>query len=106
MSAPLRVLLIDDNADPGRDLSPLDGPWGYETRVARDGPTALAVAAEFLPDVALLDIELTGMPGCEVARRLRALPGLGDIVLVALTVSAEELPRRQCDGAGFAFYFV
>jgi CheY-like chemotaxis protein len=64
------------------------------------------VAAEFRPDVALLDIELPGMDGCAVARRLRELPGLGAVVLVAWTGYADEVHRRQCDGAGFAFYLV
>jgi CheY-like chemotaxis protein len=74
--------------------------------VACDGPEALAAAAEFRPDVALLDIEMPGMDGCEVARRMRQLPGLEAVVLVAVTGYADEAHRRQCDGAGFGFYFV
>jgi CheY-like chemotaxis protein len=74
--------------------------------VACDGPGALAVAADFRPDVALLDIELPGLDGCEVARRLRELPGLAAVVLVAVTGYADEAHRRQCDGAGFGFYLV
>jgi two-component system CheB/CheR fusion protein len=74
--------------------------------VAYDGPGALTAAAESLPDVALLDIGLPGMDGCEVARRLRQLPGLATVVLVAVTGYADEAHRRQCDSAGFAFYLV
>ncbi len=74
--------------------------------MAPDGPAALAAAAECAPDVALLDIDLPGLDGCEVARRLRQLPGLGGVVLVAVTGYADEMHRRQCDGAGFGFYIV
>jgi CheY-like chemotaxis protein len=103
--AALRVLVVDDNADAARSLSLIVALWGHETRVARDGPAALAAAVEFLPDVALLDLGLPHMDGYEVARRLRELPGLGAVVLGAVTGYADEAQRRQCDGAGFAFCF-
>ena len=45
---------------------------GFETRVARDGPSALVAARSFRPGVVLLDLGLPGMSGLEVARRLRA----------------------------------
>ncbi len=49
---------------------------GHITRTAFTGPDALTAAAEFLPEVVLLDIGLPGMDGFEVARRLRTMPAL------------------------------
>ena len=71
------MLVVDDNRDaaetPGRDLGtrPRDVAWRY------DGPTALIVAAQFRPHIALLDIGLPVMDGYELARRLRDEPDCG-----------------------------
>jgi CheY-like chemotaxis protein len=76
------------------------------TRIAFTGPDALAVAAEFQPEVVLLDIGLPGMDGFEVARRLRAMPPLTDALLIAMTgyASSEDLiATRQ---AGFDEHLV
>jgi CheY-like chemotaxis protein len=59
--------------------------WGHEAREAADGREALAVAAEFHPDVVLLDIGLPGEDGCQVARQLREKVGLRHAFLATLT---------------------
>ncbi len=82
---PLRVLAVDDCPDTRATLLLLLRFWGHEARAVADGPSALEAAAEFLPDVILLDIGLPGLDGFRVARRLRQLPGLGKPLLVALT---------------------
>jgi CheY-like chemotaxis protein len=105
-TAPLRVLVVDDNPALVRSFSRLISRWGYDCAVAHDGPGALAAAVDFRPDLALLDLEMPGMDGYEVARRLRGLPGLEGVVLIAVTGYEDEAHRRRCDGAGFAFYFV
>jgi two-component system, chemotaxis family, CheB/CheR fusion protein len=74
--------------------------------VAYDGPGALTAAAAFRPDVALLDIELPGMDGCDVARRLRDLPEFEKVVLVAMTGHADDANRQRCGDSGFVFYLV
>jgi CheY-like chemotaxis protein len=58
---------------------------GHVTRVAPDGPAALAILSEFAPDVALLDIGLPVMDGCELARRMRATPLGASARIYALT---------------------
>jgi anti-sigma regulatory factor (Ser/Thr protein kinase) len=65
---PLRVLFVDDHADARRLSQWLLQAQGHDVRTACDGPSALEVAREFHPDVALLDIGLPGMDGYEVAR--------------------------------------
>src|SRR5262249_10090537 len=60
--------------------------WGHQVEVAADGPAALRAAASFRPQVALLDLRLPGMDGCELAARLRERdPGMR---LVAVTGTA------------------
>jgi CheY-like chemotaxis protein len=78
------VLVVDDCPDSRSTLCLLLGLWGYECSEARDGPTALLLASLFRPDVVLLDIDLPGMDGYEVGRRLRSVPGLETARLVAV----------------------
>jgi signal transduction histidine kinase len=104
---PLRVLVVDDNVDGARSLAMLLGVLGHEVRIGHDGPQALEAAACFRPEVVLLDIGLPrGMDGYEVARRLRAQPGLEQTLLVALTGYGGEEDRARAGQAGFSAHFV
>ena len=96
-----RILLVDDNADALEALQVIIQMMGHEVAVATDGESALAVAARFLPELVALDIGLPGIDGYEVARRMRALPGLTDAVLVALTGSGPDVDRERARAAGF-----
>lgn len=103
----LRILVVDDNIDGARSLALLLGLVGHEVRVVHDGPEALEVAMEFRPEVVLLDIGLPGgMDGYEVARRLRAQPGLQTAILVALTGYGGEEECAHARAAGFSAHFV
>jgi CheY-like chemotaxis protein len=82
---PLRVLIVDDNADAGESLAMVLNELGCDTRVACDGPSALALAATFRPELALLDIGLPMMDGYELARQLRRRPESARLRLIALT---------------------
>jgi putative two-component system response regulator len=66
------VLVVDDEPGMRSFLVRLLTKHGYEVSTAADGPTALAAAAEQPPDVVLLDVNLPGIGGFEVCRRLRA----------------------------------
>jgi CheY-like chemotaxis protein len=99
--------VVDDNVDAANSLAMLMArAYGQEVRVAHDGPEALAVAVEFLPEVVLLDIGLPGMDGHEVARRLRERPEFGSATLVALTGWGQESDRRKSSEAGFDRHLV
>jgi two-component system CheB/CheR fusion protein len=95
-----RALVVDDCSCLTDAFCWLLRLWGYDARAANDGPSALAVAAEFRPDVALVDIGMPGMDGHEVARRLRRLPGLRHALIVAVTgyISGRG---RQCPEGDF-----
>ncbi|PYQ42921.1 MAG: hybrid sensor histidine kinase/response regulator, partial [Acidobacteria bacterium] len=99
-------LVVDDNADSAEALALALGAIGHEVRLAGDGPSALDVAAEFKPEVVLLDIGLPGMDGYEVARRFRARKEWAGIVLVALTGYGQEEDRRRAQDAGFDHHLV
>jgi PAS domain S-box-containing protein len=103
---PMRVLVVDDNLDAAEMLAEWLSAIGHSVRVAADGPTALEIAADFKPDVALLDIGLPVMDGYEVARRLRDLPGCGRTRLIALTGYGQESDHDRSRRAGFEDHLV
>lgn len=101
-----RVLVVDDNFDGAQLLQMALDTFGYEARMAHDGPSALAIAAEFRPDVVLLDIGLPVMDGYEVARRLQAEPFGADVRIIAVTGYGQESDRRRSQAAGFVAHIV
>jgi CheY-like chemotaxis protein len=101
-----RILVVDDNRDAAESMSMLISVWGHETRSAHEGPSALALASEFQPELVLLDIGLPGMDGYEVARRLQEMPGLRNTVLIAMTGYGQEEDRLRSKAAGFARHLV
>jgi signal transduction histidine kinase/AmiR/NasT family two-component response regulator len=102
----LKILVVDDNHDAAELLATALLAVGHEIAVAHDGPTALAVARDVMPDVALLDIGLPVMDGYELARRLRALPGLESVKLAAITGYGQESDRAKSRIAGFDAHLI
>jgi len=99
----LRVLVVDDNRDAADSFAALLQLLGHRTTVAYDGPEALRAAAAEPPDCAFLDISLPGMDGYELARRLRADPGLGRVKLVAHSSYSDARHTERAAAAGFDF---
>jgi len=97
----LRILVADDVADSARTLAMGMEMFGHEVRTALGGAEALALALEFQPDLAILDIGMPGMDGYEVARRIRASPLGRSIVLLALTGWGQREDVERAMGAGF-----
>jgi CheY-like chemotaxis protein/two-component sensor histidine kinase len=102
----LRVLFVDDNADMRVITLRLLESYGYQVRMAYDGPSALETALEYRPDVMLLDIGLPGMDGYEVARRISQDLALQNLVLVAVTGYGLESDRLRAQEAGFDHHLV
>jgi signal transduction histidine kinase/CheY-like chemotaxis protein len=105
-AGPRRVLVVEDDADAAEALGELLSASGHEVRVARDGPSGLEAARGFLPDAVLLDLDLPGFDGCELARRLRATPGLEGSLLVALSGWAGSGDRARAAEAGVDHHVV
>ena len=103
----LSVLIVEDDRDTAHSLATLIELWGHHPRTAADGMAGLAAAAAAgpSPDVALLDLGLPGMDGCDLARQLRQRLG-PELLLVALTGYGQEEDRRRTREAGFDHHFV
>ncbi|MDM0019344.1 response regulator [Variovorax saccharolyticus] len=102
---PERILVVDDNLDAAQALATMLEMEGHAVRTAVDGEDALASAAEFRPDVLLLDIGLPRLDGYEVARRLRAA-GEAGVLLIAITGYGQHEDRQAALEAGFDCHFV
>lgn len=101
-----RVLVVDDSDDATMLMSEALDSLGYEVRTAPDGPTALRIAAEFKPQIALLDIGLPVMDGYELARRLQTTAGMGPLRLIAVTGYGQQEDERRSKEAGFEAHLV
>ena len=103
---PLRVLCVDDNRDVADSTADLLSLVGFEVRVCYSGAAALVAAVEFRPGVCLIDLNMPGMDGDELAPRLRALPGDPPLILVAVTAMSDEASTRRIREAGFDLHLV
>jgi DNA-binding response OmpR family regulator len=102
----LRILVVDDNKDAARSLARVLKAVGHVVEVAFDGTSGIALATQFRPEVALLDIGLPDIRGFEVCKTLREV--LGDELLAAFAItgwSSEEV-RKQSFQSGFDQHFV
>jgi CheY-like chemotaxis protein len=97
------ILIVDDNPLNLKLARLLLVGEGYDARTAIDAEHAMSVMEQFAPRLILMDIQLPGMDGLELTRRLKADPSTQGIVIVALTAYAmrgdEERARAAgCDG--------
>jgi len=99
-----RVLVIEDTVDAAEALSDLLTLDGHDTQVAYDGPSGIALARDFHPDVVFCDIGLPEMDGYEVARAMRADDALRGTYLVALSGYARPEDRERSAEAGFDWH--
>jgi signal transduction histidine kinase/CheY-like chemotaxis protein len=102
----LRIQVVDDNIDAAVTLATLLELQGHSVSVEHDGRGALRRARLVRPQVLLLDIGLPDMSGYELARQIRALPGMAGAVLVALTGYGQGSDRREAEQAGFDYHLV
>lgn len=97
--APSRILVVDDNGDACEMLRSALTHAGHIVATAGNGPEAMAVAEDFRPDVAILDIGLPGMDGYELAHHLRKAHSR--IRLIALTGYGRAGDVEAAAAAGF-----
>jgi PAS domain S-box-containing protein len=105
-TAARRVLVVDDNVDAAEMLASFLELSGHRAETAHTGRDAVAAAARFAPEMVLLDIGLPDISGYEVAREVRAVPGLQAVTLVAVTGWGQAEDRRRAHEAGFDFHVV
>jgi len=95
------ILIVDDNREAADSLSILLRTMGATTAVAYGGNEAMALATRVRPSIAILDIGMPGMDGCELARHLREDPRNSRMVLIALTGWGQADDRVRVSAAGF-----
>ncbi len=101
-----RILLVDDHSDVADGLTRLLGIVGYDVRAALDPIEAIALAQEFRPEIAILDIGLPTMDGYALARELRVRLADSPPVFIALSGYNQSLDRQRSDASGFALHLV
>jgi signal transduction histidine kinase/CheY-like chemotaxis protein len=100
--AQCRVLVVDDNRDAADTLAQILELRGFEVVVCYDGATALAASRIDPPDIAFIDLDMPGMTGYELARRLREEMSDRVVQLVALTGMGRKSDIEGTRQAGFA----
>jgi CheY-like chemotaxis protein len=101
--SPKSIFIVDDhpvNLELAKVLLVLEG---YEVHTATDAESALAALSDLHPDLILMDVQLPGMDGLELARRLKSNPEHRESRIVALTAYAmkgdeEKAMAAGCDG--------
>lgn len=95
-----KILLVEDNEINRDMLSRRLARRGYDVVMAFDGSHALSAAASTRPALILMDMSLPIMDGWEATRRLKAIPALRSIPVIALTAHAMEGDRQRALDAG------
>lgn len=98
-----RILIIEDTEDNRQIIRDLMTSVGYELIEAVDGIEGVAAAEREKPDLILMDIQLPGIDGYEATRRIRAIPDMAKVPIIAVTsyaLSGDEAKTREagCDG--------
>ncbi len=97
------IMIVDDNLLNLKLVRVLLASEGYNVRTATDAEEALALLSDFRPQLILMDIQLPGMNGLELTRRLKADPATSRILVLAITAYAmkgdeERAMDAGCDG--------
>ena len=100
MMAGERILIVDDNAINLKLVAYLMRANGYTVETALDAESAIEAVRANHPDVILMDIQLPGIDGLELTRRLKADPKTRDIVIVAVTAYAMKGDQAKALAAG------
>ncbi len=100
-----RVLVVDDNKDAAISLAMVLGAVGFDVETSFDGQSALKAAERFKPDACILDINMPGMDGYELARRLRNIRGGPPPVLATVTAYSDDFHLDRAVDAGFDLHF-
>ena len=85
-----KILIVDDEPNIVISLEYLMKKEGFQVAIATDGDAALAMAAEFRPDLVLLDVMMPKKSGYEVCQQMRSDAALADIKVLMLTAKGRE----------------
>jgi CheY-like chemotaxis protein len=97
---PAPILIVDDNPSNTKLLAFLLSSKGHEIRTAANADEALATLAVWRPRLILMDIQLPGMDGLTLTRKLKADPATSDIPIIAATAYAMKGDEQRALDAG------
>ena len=100
------IVLADDEADLRAIYAEVLRRDGYDVREAIDGPSALALVAESVPDLLLLDVWMPGLNGFEVLDQLRTDPAVSGMKVVMLSNLGDADTRLEGFSGGVVDYWV
>jgi CheY-like chemotaxis protein len=95
-----KILIVDDNPTNLKLVTFLVKSFGYQVETAVDADTTLAAVHASQPDAILMDIQLPGIDGLELTRRLKAEPATRSVAVIALTAYAMKGDREKAFAAG------
>jgi len=98
------VLVVDDNSQNLKLVRVLLRTEGYDVRTAVDAEAALGELEAFMPRLILMDLQLPGMDGLELTRRLKADPARCNISIIAVTAYAMKGDEEKARAAGCDAY--
>ena len=99
-----RILVVEDHEENRQIMRDLLTHAGYEMLEAHTGEDGVSAAARERPDLILMDIQLPGIDGYEVTRRIKADPGLRAIPIIAVTSYALSGDDQKALAAGCDAY--
>ena len=100
MSAPARVLIVDDEVPLSTLLAQAFTQEGYRVESARDGIECMNKMAGFGPDVVIMDIMMPKLDGVDTTRLIRRNSAYASTIIVALSARADEKTRARMKDAG------
>jgi len=98
------ILVVDDNEANLRLINAVLKTRGYHLFQAMSGEAALETLADERPALVLMDVQMPGLSGIDVARTIRAMPDRADLPLIAITAMAMKGDREEILAAGFNDY--
>ncbi len=98
------ILVVDDNEANLRLMNAVLKTRGYHLLEAMSGEAALEMLTSEQPALVLMDVQMPGLSGIDVARTIRAMPARADVPLIAITAMAMKGDREEILAAGFNDY--
>ena len=99
-----KILIVEDNSQNMRLIEMVLGAKGYRLLKATNGEEALETASRDKPDLIITDIQLPKTDGLELTKRLRQMPALNHIPIIAVTAYAMKGDKERIIGAGCDAY--
>jgi two-component system cell cycle response regulator DivK len=94
------ILYVEDNFENKLFVRRVIESMGHEMLEAETGLDSLVLAAERVPDLILMDVNIPGMDGLETTAKMKQNPRLAHIPIIALTANAMKGDKERCLAAG------